>query len=38
MVVIAQSSDYATNVQQEITGLYGNNISVILNHYWNWWD
>jgi hypothetical protein len=33
MVVIAQSSDYATTVQQEITGLYGNNISVILNHY-----
>jgi hypothetical protein len=35
MVVIALSADYATTVKQEITGLYGNNIGVILNPYWN---
>ena len=29
MVVAAQSGDYVNAVQQEITGLYGNNIGVI---------
>jgi putative ABC transport system permease protein len=29
MVVVALSADYVTTVQQEITGLYGNNIGVI---------